>query len=440
MLKPIFLKINFLINYDFGKISVLMICALFQNRYEAIYGKNSYGISEENQVLLSDNSTNYEQIDFDFIESNVENNTQLSNSANMINGKVAKLLLIEIMIKHNLTQECVEDIMKFSNLISGQKLFSKKFKTLVNNLPNNSSHFNYYFICNCSKTEGPFSPKNSVFRNVREFNDFYCSSCGQLNNCKQLLMNNNYFLHLPLEPQIQRVLTNFNSQLRNSGNNKLNNIIDGLLLKEHLFPDYLSLTLGIDGVPVGHSSTNSIIPVICFINNLNPKLRANFPLITLIYSGNNKPNANEFLKPLVDEINYLNLKPISWTNSNSNKQQTLVTISCVICDAPARSWVQNITGHQSYYGCNWCTIKSILQSNTIRYNLTLDEREINSLLRTKEQTLEFCDLITDTNYKGIKGKSILSDLPNFDIIKCFSPELMHSRCLGIIKEILKHLV
>jgi hypothetical protein len=111
-----------------------------------------------------------------------------------------------------------------------------------------------------------------------------------------------------------------------------------------------------------------------------------------------------------------------------------------MCDASARSWVQNIAGHQSYYGWNWCTIKSTLQSNTIRYNLTLDERQINSLLRTKEQTLEFCDLITDTNYKEIKGKSILSDLPNFHIIKCFSPELMHSRCLGIIKEILKHLV
>jgi hypothetical protein len=79
-------------------ISFLMIYALFQNRYEAIYGKNSYGIWEENQVLLSDNSTNYEQIDFDFIESNVENNTQLSNSANIINEKFAKLLLIEIMI------------------------------------------------------------------------------------------------------------------------------------------------------------------------------------------------------------------------------------------------------------------------------------------------------------------------------------------------------
>jgi hypothetical protein len=49
-----------------------------------------------------------------------------------------------------------------------------------------------------------------------------------------------------------------------------------------------------DGVPVGHSTTNSIIPVICFINNLKPKFRRKLPIITLIYSGSKKPNSNEF--------------------------------------------------------------------------------------------------------------------------------------------------
>jgi hypothetical protein len=97
------------------------------------------------------------------------NNPNNENSKS-IDIDLAHYLLIEIMIRHNLTQEAIEDIMQFSNLISGQKIFKKTFRTILKRIPENSSKFNYYFFCKkCGESSGPFTPENSIYRNLKNF-------------------------------------------------------------------------------------------------------------------------------------------------------------------------------------------------------------------------------------------------------------------------------
>ena len=59
--------------------------------------------------------------------------------------------------------------------------------------------------------------------------------------------------------------------------------------------------------------------------------------------------------------------------------------------------------------------------------------------RSLEQHLKDMNeaLRTDTYVHGIKSKTPLIRLPNFDFIKAFNPEYMHSCCLGIIKMFIK---
>ncbi len=263
-----------------------------------------------------------------------------------------------------------------------------------------------------------------------------------MNDCKSKLKENEYFIHIPIAPQLKYIFETFEPFFRktSSERTKIKDTINANICKKFKFPEYSPLSLGIDGVPVGNSSTNSIIPAVLFINDLSPKTRNKLPVPTLIYSGHKKPNANQFLKPLVDEISNLNSNPISWFGKNNISHSTKILITCMICDAPARSWIQNFSGHNSYYGCNWCTLKANYEKNAIRYQLKINENDLQKLLRSKNQISEICNSIENLEIEaphlGVKGYSVLSKLPNFDIINCFTPEVMHSGFLGIAKKFL----
>ena len=61
-----------------------------------------------------------------------------------------------------------------------------------------------------------------------------------------------------------------------------------------------------------------------------------------------KPDSfNEFLKDFVEE-----LKVIECHGVVINSKKVLVSIRCIICDAPAKSSVLYTAGHNSFHACN----------------------------------------------------------------------------------------
>lgn len=70
------------------------------------------------------------------------------------------------------------------------------------------------------------------------------------------------------------------------------------------------------------------------------------PFVVGVYYGCNKPkDFNEFLKPFVNELKFLQ------NNFVYNHKTVKIIIRAFICDAPARAAVKGIKGHNAPSGC-----------------------------------------------------------------------------------------
>ena len=77
-------------------------------------------------------------------------------------------------------------------------------------------------------------------------------------------------------------------------------------------------------------------------------------------------------------------------------------------------------------------------------NLVWPASTSNGTPRTTEDIIEICDLIDNSEgalpqsvLKGINGRSLLLDLPNFSFVDSIPAEYMHSVCLGVIKRMIE---
>lgn len=114
---------------------------------------------------------------------------------------------------------------------------------------------------------------------------------------------------------------------------------------------FISLQVNIDGLPLFKSSNIQFWPILARINN---PLQSS-PFIIGLFCGNHKPeNIDEFLKDFVSEMKVIDEQGIE---IEGLKKKLGVNIACFICDAPARSFVKQIKGHNSYYGCEKCKQK-----------------------------------------------------------------------------------
>ncbi len=108
----------------------------------------------------------------------------------------------------------------------------------------------------------------------------------------------------------------------------------------------ITLQIGIDGLPLSKSSTLQFWPILGKVDQCS---RYGVFLIGL-YCGYTKPcEANEFLKPFVSEMCLLEENGVSYKSVLYN-----IRVRCIVADAPARSFIKHIKGHNAYYGCERC--------------------------------------------------------------------------------------
>lgn len=180
----------------------------------------------------------------------------------------------------------------------------------------------------------------------------------------------------------------------------------------------LEMQVNIDGVPLFKSSNTQFWPILGRI--VHPFTHE--PFIIGIFVGDKKPsNIQSFLQDFVNEMTTLEQRSIFATIADINFEFQ-ISISCVICDTPARAFVKQVKGHSGYYGCDKCVTKGVWDGK-------LTFPEIDADLRTDVQFDEM------TNAAHHTGHSPFSDL-NIGMVTQFPIDFMHLVCLGVVKRLL----
>lgn len=146
----------------------------------------------------------------------------------------------------------------------------------------------------------------------------YCSRCkgNESNQCPD--GRTNFFVYIPIEPQIKSLLSNTNlyqiltkPDMETMLNEEvIHDITSACLYRELVLNGQfggndLSLLWNTDGIPVFNSSNYSIWPLQATINELPPHLRKSNVLLLGLWWFSSPPCTNTFLRPFVTECRKL---------------------------------------------------------------------------------------------------------------------------------------
>ncbi|XP_035716186.1 uncharacterized protein LOC118439195 isoform X1 [Folsomia candida] len=175
----------------------------------------------------------------------------------------------------------------------------------------------------------------------------------------------------------------------------------------------LSISLGIDGLPISKSGRSQFWPIICKIH----QSKCNNLGIVALYFGQTKPaSCAEYLKDLCSELNSFQ------AGTQFLGKLFKIKIHAIIADAPARAFIKQCSPYNAYYGCERCEQKGKWLGKVVF-------PEQNAVLRTDE------DFKLRSRHEHHQGISPLADL-NFGLVSQIPIDYMHLVCLGVVKRLL----
>lgn len=183
-----------------------------------------------------------------------------------------------------------------------------------------------------------------------------------------------------------------------------------------LFVNHINLSLNIDGLPLSKSSTKCLWPIL-----ISDDLIKSVQVIGIFYGCGKPTSANEFISMFVKEM-----KAVVRDGFMYDGKIISVTLSKIICDAPAKSFLLKTKGHTGFSSCSKCTIVGRSISGTVCFPYT----ESSSRLRTDEDFLQQ----SDEDYH--RGETILLEIPNLGLVSNVTLDYMHLVCLGVVKKLL----
>ena len=115
--------------------------------------------------------------------------------------------------------------------------------------------------------------------------------------------------------------------------------------------------LNVDGLPVHRSSNGQLWPILGLLQHRE----GTKPFVIGLYFGNSKPSsADAFLTPFIDDYNRVRA-----TGVMVHGMDITVTISTVICDAPAKAFLKCIKYHNAYSACDKCDEHGVWRGRTV---------------------------------------------------------------------------
>lgn len=140
-----------------------------------------------------------------------------------------------------------------------------------------------------------------------------------------------------------------------------------------------------------------------------------------MFHGHSKPkDVNEYLHRFVTELNDLIENGIV-----IDDKRIKIKCRCFLCDAPAKSFVKYIVYHNGYFACNFCCVEGIYDDKRMAY------AEFNCALRTD---MSFRNQFNEEHHKG---KSMLEEIQDLDMVLDFLNDYLHLILLGVQKSLLK---
>ncbi|CAC5384268.1 unnamed protein product [Mytilus coruscus] len=176
----------------------------------------------------------------------------------------------------------------------------------------------------------------------------------------------------------------------------------------------LVLSLNIDGLPLFKSSNTSVWAVLCSISNI--KRSHVFPISFSV--GTHKPSNLDFLNDVVTDLGELFTSGLVFDGKHLQ-----ISISCIICDAPAKAFVKNTKLYCGYYGCDKCMQRGV-------YIGRMTYQDVSNLTLRKDESFR-----SQSQVEHHKGLSPVTQLP-VDMIKQFPIDYMHQVCLGVVKRLI----
>ena len=370
----------------------------------------------------------------------LDNNVNLGEILNdpnlqrpLYTNSTCTLLMVVILIstfvtKYSLTKEAHQDLLNIMDLIlPGCSILPKTiylFKKLIPVLP-----FTFKYFCPlCSNL---FKDSNAILK---------CPCSDSTYSRKYLVEKNCYFLHIPIISQLKRILEGckMGQFISKQNNTDLCDITDGNAYKTFgggkLIRDLLALSLQLntDGVPLFNSSGGCFWPIICAINELPIYLRKKYLLLIGLWSGPGKPNdIRPVLRCFVDEIKYLSIHGFEWI-LNGNPVNSTVDLCCVCVDSVARALMQCFLQFNGFFGCSWCENpgETCDGRHVYKFEDVLD-------LKTKEKVRDYANRAVHFSHpiRGVKGFSILSELPLFNIVTGCVFDVLHAVDLGVMRQL-----
>ena len=208
----------------------------------------------------------------------------------------------------------------------------------------------------------------------------------------------------------------------------------------------LTYIFNTDGASVFQSSKRAIWPIFIILNELPPKLRFRHTLSAGLLLVKNEPSSammNTYLQSFVNQAKELSSVGFKLTCSDGKVKRILVKPLLCSVDTVARPILQNRVQFNGYYGCSWCYDKGKYEGGCMRFLIhenEPDNRTHDRHMRDMVEVITKCPKFTEKrknriNINGVKGFSVLTELPTLDMIWSFVRDYMHADLLGIIKHL-----
>ena len=108
-----------------------------------------------------------------------------------------------------------------------------------------------------------------------------------------------------------------------------------------------------------------------------------------------------------------------------------------LADNPKRSLARLSLSHSSYHPCEYCFARGVPIRLSNKTRITWPPSTAEGEPRSRDKILDIInnmDNLHPPERKGILGRSIFLDVPNFDYVRDIPTEYLHSVCLGVVKK------
>lgn len=180
----------------------------------------------------------------------------------------------------------------------------------------------------------------------------------------------------------------------------------------------VSLQINIDGLPLFKSSSKQFWPI---LGRLVKPCVTN-PFIIGLYFGRQKPtDVSQYTHKLIQELELLMRNGIMLSYVE-NEFQIPFSLSCIICDTPARAFIKCCKGHSGYFGCDKCSQRGLWKGQ-------VTFPDTNAPRRTDASFDEM------SNVEHHLRPSPFQDI-QIGMVSQFPLDYMHLVCLGVMKKLI----